>query len=69
MRCPRSSSRYRDDHRLLDDAGLDAAAEVTPVVEIVGPICHYRFTPGTPCRLMWEDFGRLVGKQPASAAA
>jgi branched-chain amino acid aminotransferase len=46
-----------------------SAAEVTPVGEIVGTVGHYRFTPGTICRLMWEDFDRLVGKQPAASAA
>ena len=28
---------------------------------------HYRFSPGALCRLMREDFDRLVGKQVASA--
>jgi hypothetical protein len=40
----------------------DSAAEVTPVGEIIGEVGHYRFTPGALCRLMWEDFDRLVGK-------
>ena len=44
------------------------AAEVTPVGEIIGKVGHYRFTPGTICRLMWEDYDRAVGKQVASAA-
>jgi hypothetical protein len=26
-------------------------------------------TPGALCRLMWEDFDRLVGKQVAASAA
>jgi hypothetical protein len=42
---------------------------VTPVGEIIGEHGHYRFTPGTICRLMWEDYDRMVGKQVASAAA
>jgi hypothetical protein len=42
---------------------------VTPVGEIIGSVGHYRFTPGALCRLMWEDFDRLVGKQPAASAA
>ncbi len=46
-----------------------SAAEVTPVGEIAGAIGHYRFTPSTICRLMWEDFDRLVGKQQAAASA
>jgi branched-chain amino acid aminotransferase len=46
-----------------------SAAEVTPVGEIIGTVGHYRFTPGTICRLMWEDYDRAVGKQVASAAA
>jgi branched-subunit amino acid aminotransferase/4-amino-4-deoxychorismate lyase len=46
-----------------------SAAEVTPVGEIIGPVGHFRFTPGTLCRLMWEDFDRLVGKQVAASAA
>jgi branched-chain amino acid aminotransferase len=45
-----------------------SAAEVTPVGEIIGERGHYRFTPGTICRLMWEDYDRAVGKQVASAA-
>jgi branched-chain amino acid aminotransferase len=46
-----------------------SAAEVTPVGEIIGTVGHYRFTPGTICRLMWEDYDRAVGKQVESAAA
>jgi branched-chain amino acid aminotransferase len=46
-----------------------SAAEVTPVGEIAGEYGHFRFTPAAICRLMWEDFDRLVGKQVASAAA
>jgi branched-chain amino acid aminotransferase len=46
-----------------------SAAEVTPVGEIIGPVGHYRFTPGTICRLMWEDYDRAVGKQVATSAA
>jgi len=46
-----------------------SAAEVTPVGEIVGSVGHYRFTPGTICRLMWEDYDRLVGKRVAATAA
>ena len=42
-----------------------SAAEVTPV----GEIGHYRFTPGTICRLMWEDYDRAVGKNVAATAA
>ena len=45
-----------------------SAAEVTPVGEIIGEHGHYRFMPGTICRLMWEDYDRTVGKQVASAA-
>ena len=46
-----------------------SAAEVTPVGEIDRrAIGHYRFTPGTICRLMWEDYDRTVGKKVASAA-
>jgi branched-chain amino acid aminotransferase len=45
-----------------------SAAEVTPVGEIIGEHGHYRFTPGTICRLMWEDYDRKVGKQVATAA-
>jgi branched-chain amino acid aminotransferase len=45
-----------------------SAAEVTPVGEIIGKHGHYRFTPSTICRLMWEDYDRIVGKQVASAA-
>jgi branched-chain amino acid aminotransferase len=45
-----------------------SAAEVTPVGEIIGKHGHYKFTPGTICRLMWEDYDRIVGKQVASAA-
>lgn len=37
---------------------------MTPVGEIIGSVGHYRFTPGTICRLMLEDYGRLVGKRP-----
>jgi branched-chain amino acid aminotransferase len=46
-----------------------SAAEVTPVGEIIGKVGHYRFTPGTICRLMWEDYDRLVGKKVAATAA
>jgi len=45
-----------------------SAAEVTPVGEVIGDHGHYRFTPGTICRLMWEDYDRIVGKQVANAA-
>jgi len=45
-----------------------SAAEVTPVGEVIGEHVHYRFTPGTICRLMWEDYDRAVGKRVASAA-
>jgi branched-chain amino acid aminotransferase len=45
-----------------------SAAEVTPVGEIIGERGHYRFTPSTICRLMWEDYDRAVGKRVASAA-
>lgn len=46
-----------------------SAAEVTPVGEIIGERGHYRFTPGTICRLMWEDYDRAVGKKVAATAA
>lgn len=46
-----------------------SAAEVTPVGEIIGEHGHYRFTPGTICRLMWEDYDRAVGKKVAATAA
>ncbi|MBV9824230.1 MAG: branched-chain amino acid aminotransferase [Alphaproteobacteria bacterium] len=46
-----------------------SAAEVTPVGEIVGAHGHYRFTPAAICRLMWEDFDRLVGKSVQASAA
>ena len=45
-----------------------SAAEVTPVGAVIGERGHYRFTPGTICRLMWEDYDHMVGKQVASAA-
>ena len=37
--------------------------------EIVGAIGHYRFTPSTICRLMWEDYDRATGKKVDKAAA
>jgi branched-subunit amino acid aminotransferase/4-amino-4-deoxychorismate lyase len=46
-----------------------SAAEVTPVGEITGQYGNYRFTPSTICRLMWEDYDRLVGKKIEAAAA
>ena len=46
-----------------------SAAEVTPVGEIIGTVGDFRFTPGTICRLMWEDYDRAVGKQVATSAA
>ncbi len=46
-----------------------SAAEVTPVGEIIGERGHYRFTPGTICQLMWEDYDRVVGKKVAASAA
>ena len=46
-----------------------SAAEVTPVGEIIGAGGHYRFTPSTICRVMWEDYDRLVGKKVAATAA
>jgi len=55
-------------HRQCRPAHAGSAAEVTPV-EIVGSVGHYRFTPGTICRLMWEDYDRLVGKRVAATAA
>ena len=45
-----------------------SAAEVTPVGEIIGERGHYRFTPSTICRLMWEGYDRVVGKKVATAA-
>jgi branched-chain amino acid aminotransferase len=45
-----------------------SAAEVTPVGEISGAYGNYRFTPSTICRLMWEDYDRVVGKKIAVAA-
>jgi hypothetical protein len=56
-------------HRQCRPAHAGSAAEVTPVGEIVGSAGHYRFTPGTICRLMWEDYDRLVGKRVAATAA
>jgi branched-chain amino acid aminotransferase len=46
-----------------------SAAEITPVGEIEGAIGHYRFTPGTVCKLMWEDYDRITGKKVDKAAA
>jgi branched-chain amino acid aminotransferase len=46
-----------------------SAAEVTPVGEVIGERGYYRFTPGTICRLMWEDYDRAVGKKVAATAA
>jgi branched-chain amino acid aminotransferase len=46
-----------------------SAAEITPVGEIDGAIGHYRFTPGTMCKLMIEDYDRITGKTPKAAAA
>ncbi len=46
-----------------------SAAEVTPVGEIIGEHGQYHFTPGTICRLMWEDYDRAVGKKIAATAA
>jgi len=43
--------------------------QVTPVGEIIGAVGHCRFTPGTICRLMREDYDRLVGKKVAVTAA
>jgi hypothetical protein len=37
--------------------------------EIIGEGGHYRFTPGTIGRLMWEDYDRAVGKKVAATAA
>jgi len=56
-------------HRQCRPAHAGSAAEVTPVGEIVGSVGHYRFTPGTICRLIWEDYDRLVGKRVAATAA
>jgi len=46
-----------------------SAAEITPVGEIEGAIGHYRFTPGTICRLMIEDYDVATGKHVNAAAA
>jgi branched-chain amino acid aminotransferase len=46
-----------------------SAAEITPVGEIDGAIGHYRFTPGTMCQLMIEDYDRITGKKIDKAAA
>jgi hypothetical protein len=51
-------------HRQCRPAQASSAAEMTPVGEIIGSVGHYRFTPGTICRLMLEDYGGLVGKRP-----
>ena len=48
---------------------IGSTAEVTPVGEIIGEGGHYRFTPGTICRLIWEDYDRAVGKTVAATAA
>jgi hypothetical protein len=45
------------------------AAEATPIGEIIGEVGHYRYTAGTTCRLMSEDFDRVVGKKAAATAA
>ena len=42
-----------------------SAAEVTPVSEIG----DYRFTPGAMCKLLMEDFDRLIGRESAKASA
>lgn len=58
-----------DELAIADEVFLTgSAAEVTPVGEIIGERGHYRFTPGTICRLMWEDYDRVVGKKVATAA-
>ena len=44
-----------------------SAAGVTPVGKLIGAVGHYRFTPGTICRLIWEDYDRLVGKKVAAS--
>src|SRR5260370_35540144 len=46
-----------------------SAAEVTPVGEVIGEVGHYRFKPGTICRLMWENYDRTVGKKVGASAA
>jgi branched-chain amino acid aminotransferase len=46
-----------------------SAAEITPVGEIEGAIGHYRFTPGTMCQLMIEDYDAATGKHVKAAAA
>ena len=46
----------------------DGARRETVVADFAGDVGNYRFTPGTICRLMWEDFDRTVGKQVATAA-
>jgi len=33
---------------------------MTPVGEIIGEVGHFCFTSVALCRLMWEDFDRLV---------
>jgi branched-chain amino acid aminotransferase len=46
-----------------------SAAEITPVGEIDGAIGHYRFTPGTICQLMIDDYDIATGKHAKAAAA
>jgi branched-chain amino acid aminotransferase len=46
-----------------------SAAEITPVGAIEGAIGHYRFTPGTLCQLMIEDYDVATGKHGKAAAA
>jgi hypothetical protein len=65
MRSPHSGLA----HRQCRPAHAGSAAVVTPVGETIGSVGHYRFTPGTICRLMWEDYDRLVGETVAATAA
>jgi len=64
MRSPHSGLVHRQCRRT--HAG--SAAEVIPVGEIIGPVGHYRFPPSPICRLMREDYDRLVGKKVAATA-
>jgi branched-chain amino acid aminotransferase len=56
-------------HKATEMFLTGSAAEITPVGEIDGAVGHYRFTPGTLCQLMIDEYDIATGKTVGKVAA